>query len=65
MPLFFLNLPSGSTLINNLSTQNKFTTSSPLNQFKDIFSYSYSSVMGLISLQKVQYIGLHVASAAR
>jgi hypothetical protein len=63
----FLHLPLNTNLnsySNRYYSDNLGTKSAP-NLFKNVFTYTYTSVIGLLSLQKVQYIGLHVASVGR
>ena len=50
---------------NNFSTKDKLNTKSNTSLFTDMFSYVYSTTLDLLSVQKIQYLGLHTASAAR
>jgi hypothetical protein len=60
----FLNLPVNNTVYSN-QTFDKLHVKTNYNPFKNVFQYVYLSTTNLLSFQKIQYIGLHLASAAR
>jgi len=64
--LIFLYLPIHS-LHSNIQSYKLGTKKNNYNSetFKDIFNYTSTTVFNLFSLQKVNYVGLHAASAAR
>jgi len=60
----FINIPLNSHINNNL-TYDKLNVKTNYTSFKNVFQYVYLSTTSLLSFQKIQYVGLHLASAAR
>lgn len=63
----FIYIPTITENSNNLFNSHKLNTNKINHKqlFNDLLSYTSELTTSILSLQKVNYIGLHLASAAR
>ncbi len=66
---FFKNFKNTLLILNlhsiPLAYSSKLNTKTNSSIFNNIFTYTSTTAQSLLSLQKIQYLGLHIVSAAR